>query len=255
MTQLNCFRRRNPLNVGLALVATLGLAQTVQASLILQSAIEVTGTGLGTEPTILTIQNNPTETGCVSFSNIGASFSGASCTGSSGDVKTGASQTSIQPLSAIGSGITGSNFAIVFNADQPAGGAITLTGLTASFYSPTGTLLYQTNGFSCSTAGVAGCAFPSTVHGIGGSGFVFQLDAAQAAAATAAGVFLNQNDIVGLSASTSGASGGPETFYLGKTAGSTSSVPEPTTMFLMGTGLLGVLLFSRRRKSSFFRQE
>src|SRR5579863_8461088 len=95
--------------VGLPLLI---LAMSADASLILDSAIQVTGTGLGTEPTILTIQNSPTETGCVSFSNLGASFSGGSCTGSSGDVKTGASQTSTQPLSAIGAGVTASNFAI-----------------------------------------------------------------------------------------------------------------------------------------------
>jgi len=251
---LKLFNGWSALSLGLTVAAMLGLAQTAHASLILISSVALSGTGLGTEPTILTIQNNPTETGCVSFSNLGASFSGASCSGSSGAVKTGASQTSAQTLSAISStSVNAGNFAIIFNADQPNAGPITLTGLTVSFYSPTGTLLYQSSGVSCAAAGVSGCDFPATVHGVGGSGFAFQLDSAQGAAATAAGAFSNQNNVVGLSASTSGASGGPEAFFLGETSTATSAtVPEPSSMSMlfMGAGLLGLAAFSRRRPSN-----
>jgi len=185
----------------------------------------------------------------VSFSNLGAtgfSASGA-CTGSSADVKTGASQTSTQPLSAIGTGgINASNFGVVFNADQPAGGGITLTSLNVSFYTSTGTLLFQSGAVSCTAAGLTNCAFPTTVSGIGGAGYLFKLDAAQQAAATAAGVFNTQTTIVGLSASTSNASGGPETFFLARVPG-ISSVPEPASMLLMGAGLIGLALVRKRR--------
>jgi len=112
--------------LGSVLGVALALAPAAHASLILQGLTPITGAGLGSEPTILTIQstgNATTETGCVSFNNIlGASMTGAGvCTGSSGDVKTGSSQTGTVLLSAIGSGtVNASTFSVIFNADQPA---------------------------------------------------------------------------------------------------------------------------------------
>jgi hypothetical protein len=239
--------------VGLGFTLALALAPAAHASLVLQSLIPLSGTGLGTEPTILTIQNSGTETGCVSFSNLGATgFSAGTgaCTGSSADVKTGASQTSTQLLSAIGSGgINASNLGIVFNADQPAGGGITLTSLNVAFYDgTTGALLFQSGPVSCTAAGLSGCAFTSTVNGIGGAGYLFQLDAAQQTAATTAGAFSSQSNIVGLSASASNASGGSETFFLARIAG-TSAVPEPASFVLMGAGLIGLLFAGKRRSA------
>jgi len=189
----------------------------------------------------------------VSFSNLGATgFTAAptgACTGSSADVSTGTSQTSTQPLSAIGTGgIDATNFGVVFNADQSAGGGITLTSLNVAFYNSAGTLLFQSGPVSCTAAGLTNCAFASTVHGIGGAGYLFKLDAAQQAAATAAGVFSTQTTIVGLSASVSGNSGGGETFFLARVPG-ISTVPEPTSMLLMGAGLIG-LAFARKNRSS-----
>jgi len=204
----------------------------------------------------LTIQGTgqaTSETGCISFSNLGATGFNAvtgACTGSDGQVKPGASQTSLQPLSAIGTGgIDASNFGVVFNADQPAGGGITLTSLNVGFFnSTTGALLFQSGPVSCTSAGLTNCAFPTTVNGIGGAGYLFKLDAAQQAAATAAGVFATQTTIVGLSASATGIAGGPETFFLARVPGNTA-VPEPTTMLLMGAGLIG-LAFARKSRAS-----
>lgn len=241
--------------LGSVLGVALALAPAAHASLVLQGLTPITGAGLGSEPTILTIQstgNATTETGCVSFNNIlGASMTGAGvCTGSSGDVKTGSSQTGTVLLSAIGSGtVNASTFSVIFNADQPAGGPITLTGLNVAFYSPTGTLLFQSGAVSCSNAGLTNCAFPTTISGVGGAGYLFKLDSTQAAAATAAGVFGNMNNVVGLSASASNATGGPETFFLAQVVGAGTPVPEPTTLLLMGVGLIG-LAFARKNRSS-----
>ena len=165
---------------------------------------------------------------------------GGVCTGSSADVKTGSSQTGTVLLSAIGTGtVDASTFSVIFNADQPAGGPITLTGLTVAIYSPTGTLLFQSGAVSCAAAGLTNCAFPTTENGIGGAGYQFKLDAAQAATATAAGVFGNMNNIVGLTASASSAAGGPETFFLAQTS-PTASVSEPSSMLLLSAGLIGL---------------
>jgi hypothetical protein len=108
-------------------ILAIASTHTAFGSLILSSANFVSGTGLGTEPTLLTIQDSPTEIGCVgsTSSQIGSTFNASGvCGGSSGDVKTGASQTAPQTIGTI----TANTFGIVFNADQPAGGPITLTG-------------------------------------------------------------------------------------------------------------------------------
>ena len=239
--------------LGSVLGVALAIAPAAHASLVLQGLTPISGAGIGSEPTILTIQGTggaTTEAGCVSFNNIlGSTLSGAGvCTGSSGDVKTGASQTSTATLSSIGTGtVNASTFSVIFNADQPSGGPITLTGLTVAFYSPTGTLLFQSGAVSCTAAGLTNCAFPTTVNGIGGAGYQFKLDSAQATAATAAGAFSNMNNIVGLRASASNTSGGPETFFLAQ-VGPSSAVPEPASMLLMGAGLIG-LGFVRRNRS------
>jgi len=234
-------------------------AQSSFASLILTSPVFVSGTGLGTEPTLLTLASqgsSSTEAGCVgnTSTQIGSTVSLTGvCSGSTTDVQTGSSQIGPQTLAA-GGVTTASTFGIVFNASEPGGDSITLTGLTASFYSPTGTLLYQTSGFSC--PGLVNCTFPSTNTGTGKSGFLFSLDAAQQTAATSAGAFNNTGNLVGLAASASSATGGLDSFFLaaippaGGGGGGGGTVPEPGTMLLTvaGIGLAGIGAY--RRKSS-----
>lgn len=232
-------------------------SQGAFASLILTSPTPFTGTGLGTVPTILTIQDSPSEIGCVGFTGTGSTYNASGvCTGSNADVKTGASQTELQPLSAAAGGAitSAANFAFIFNVDQPKAGPITLTGAEVAFYTSTGTFLYESNGLSC--AGLASsptCTFPTTFSGIGKSGFEFQLDAAQQAAATAAGAFASSSNLVGLSASANLSDGGPETFYLlnangGGGGGGGGKVPEPSSIFLSAIGLafLGFSTVGRR---------
>jgi hypothetical protein len=235
-------------------------AQSSFASLILTSPIFVTGTGLGTEPTLLTITSqgsSSVEAGCVgntsSQTGNSVSFLGV-CSGSSVDVMTGNAQIGPQSLSAAGI-TTASTFGIVFNASEPGGDSITLTGLTASFYSPTGAFLYQTSGFSC--PGLFNCTFPNTNTGAGKSGFLFNLDAAQQAAATSAGAFNNSGNLVGLFASASNATGGIDTFFLaaipptgGGGGGGGGVVPEPGTMMLTVAGIGLSCIGAYRRRST-----
>ena len=240
--------------------------QTASASLILQTFQQFSGTGLGAVPTIVTFQSSGTETGCVGLNGaVGSALVDGACS-SGGDTKTGASQAKLEPLSAAGITATGaagaSEFSLVFNGNQPAGGPLAVTNITAAFYSPSGAFLYQTSGLSCQAssggsivaAGSGGCLLTSTAHGTGNSGFVVTLDAAQQAAAVAAGAFSSTGNLVGVSAAAGDpagpSAGGSETIFLANadadSGGSTQSVvPEPATLLLIATGLCLLGLWKR----------
>src|SRR4051812_42555337 len=105
--------------VGLPVLIAFAGIQTASASLILETFQQFSRTGLGTVPTIVTFQNNGTETGCFGSNGAGSALSSGTCA-AGGDTKTGNSQAQLQPLSA--AGITGAtNFALIYNAVQPAG--------------------------------------------------------------------------------------------------------------------------------------
>jgi hypothetical protein len=243
------------LRVGFPVLMALAGIQTASASLILETFQQISGTGLGTVPTLVTFQNNGTETGCFGSNGAGSALSGGTCT-PGGDTKTGNSQAQLQPLSA--AGITGAvNFGLIFNAVQPASGPLEVTNITVAFYDPTGkNLLFESSGLFCQTSAGgpivsvgSGCLLTSTGSGTGNSGFLVILDANQQALATAAGAFSSTGNMVGVSAAAGGAggasAGGGETIFLANSGG-VSTVPEPISLALTGAGLLGLSLFRRR---------
>ena len=99
-----------------------------------------------------------------------------------------------------------------------------------TIYSPAGAVL-----FTASTTGLPH-TFVDTMTGVGNSGFVFGLTATEAA--TAQGFFGSTN-LIGLSASASDATGGPETFFVANT-GTPRVIPEPASLLLLGSGLAGL---------------
>jgi len=235
--------------VALTAMATLG-ATAARAELILVGPVTLGGTGLGAVNTILTLQNNPTEAGCVAFAGasgdqIGTSQLGGVCTGPGGDVKTGNSQTQTRTLSE--AGITsGANFAVFFNPVEPAGNSITLNSLSVSFYNNAGVLLH--------TAVFTGAPvnFLTTDTGTGKTGQMFQLNATEIGVVQ---TFINSLGLAGIHvglATSLGAplssEGGPETFFIFNSATTPSTVPEPSTTVLLATGLLGIVGFVRRRQ-------
>lgn len=222
--------------VGVA-VAVATVAMPAHAALEFIGQQDMQGTGLGAVDTVLTLQAN----GSASFEagSVGRSV-GMADDVISGDAKTGASQTLTRTLGSIGAA-SASDLRVVFNAVEPgntAGQGITINDLTLNLYSPTGALVFSSSPFQSTT-------FAETFSGVGNTGFMFALDSADAARAQAAlGGAGFASYRVGLSASLSGAAGGPETFSIS----SVTPVPEPGTlaMMLAGFGVAGLLVRRRR---------
>lgn len=218
-------------------------ASASQASLILLKPENFSGTGLGNVNTILTIQGQnkaATETGMVSFDGKGDVITG-------GDTKTGNSQTQTQSIGTLG--ITNaSSLRVVFNATEN-DNLIDLTGLTLTIYSSSGGSLF-TASLDKAYTGL------NTLSGIGNSGFVFGLDATEAAEAQKAVFSLPDyaNARIGLSATATSFDAGNETFFVANTPTqepgipASGDVPEPASLLLVGLGL-GAAALNRRKKA------
>jgi hypothetical protein len=220
--------------VGIA-IGVCGCASGAFASLIQANPFEVSinGTGFGNVSTLITLQTangqSDSEAGC-----IGSGGSTTSCGITQvGKIK---NTSSTQPVP---SGASASSLRFVFNAAQPAGSSITLNLLEVSFYGANGATLFNANLPS------SPIILTSTQPGMGNSGFVFILDATEAAQAQAE---LAATTEIGAGFSATGASGGPDTVFLA-TAGGPSTVPEPATYSVVASGLLSLVLVRRRSRA------
>lgn len=228
--------------VAAAAAAVVLLPIQAQASLVLQSAQNFQGSGLGSVNTILTLQsprNSTNEAGSV------GRVIGNPNDVQTGDFMSGASQTQTRTVSSLGV-TSAADLRVVFNALEPGNtlNSILLNDLQLNIYSSAGALLFNSGAFTS-------IDFADTFTGAGNSGFVFALDGTQAAAAQAAafGAGFGSNRI-GLSASTSNATGGFETFFVasgGSPGGAAQQIPEPGSLALAGVALLGVAASVRRK--------
>jgi hypothetical protein len=217
----------------LALACGLGFASmAAHADLILLSPVDFGGSGLGSVSTILTLQASGRST--TESASVGWNGSADVITG---DAKTGASQTQTRTLGNLG--VTSADtLRVIFNANESANDlSISLDSLVLNLYAPDGTLLFS--------SGPASQFFSNVEQGTGNSGFVFGLNASQAAAAQTsafAGAF--QNNRVGLSASLTQASDGVETFFVANAP----AVPEPATLAFLAPGMLAMFGVARRKQ-------
>lgn len=212
------------------------------ADLVYQGTEAASGAGIGTVNTILTLQNPPSTT--FESGSVGLTTGGALLI--TGDASTGASQTQVVSFSVLG--ITdASSLRVIFNANEPAGNSIGLSSLSLSVFEPTsGNVL-----FTSSYTG-APLTFDDTFTGTGSSGFVFALDAADAATLQAVLALPGSgSNVIGISSSAFSSTGGPETYYVGA-ASVLTAIPEPETygMMLAGLGLMGFVARRRSQKNS-----
>lgn len=193
------------------------------------------GVGLRTVLSIQSPGKASTESGGVRYNGSGDEIFG--------DATRGGTNNTVS-LSELGLTQNMTSVQIGFNINEPSGGPgstpVTVQNLILRAYDGSGNVVF--------TASLIDG--PHTLQKLGqGQGtadYMFGLDAA--AALRLAGVF-DPNLRLGLEATVLNAEGGPESFYLGL-GPANAPIPEPATMFLLGTGLAGVAAKVRKRRNA-----
>lgn len=219
---------KNLLIAGAALAAAVTTSLPANASLILQNDVQLSGQGIGSQTTALTLQAKGTAT---------TETGGVNLTGPFDDALTGSSQSQLFSLSSLG--LTNANrLGLVVNLSEPGSESppsVTLDALTlTAFLSGGGTATFSL------AQEYLGIELEQVSGGLGGSGILFALDSEQAAQLTALGA----TTLLGVSATFSGAEGGADAIQAVNLnvvpPGAEAAVPEPATWAMMLLGFAGI---------------
>jgi len=239
-----------PIALAAAALAAGLAAAPASADLIPLGATDLTGQGIGNTFTVLTLQS----TGPGSTESGGVLFDGTTF----GDAMTGASQSRTFSFADLAIS-SPSELALIVNLAEPGSesppsvttAASTLSGtnatlssgITLNVYSATGTLLEQHTAAN-------GLTLNQVASGLGGSGLVFGLTAAEQTQLANTMAANAGNEVFTVGATFSNSAGGPETISAARLT-QVAAVPEPETYALMlaGIGALGFVARRRRNQS------
>jgi len=160
-----------------------------------------------------------------------------------GDATRGGTNNTVS-LSELGVTRTMTAIQIGFNINEPSGGPgatpVTVQDLILRAYDQNGNVVF--------TASLINGPFtlPKLGNGQGTADYTFGLDAE---AATRLAAVFDPNLRLGLEATIFNAEGGPESFFLAL-GRANAPIPEPATMFLLGTGLAGIAAKVRKRRKA-----
>ncbi len=210
----------------------------VSASLILDEHLPPGVIGLAKPAVILTLHgpNDDTVSGCVGWDGFTDIIGPDACAGTGstgGGEMNGASQTLTLALG--DAGITSADsFAVFFQPSESHNSTLVLDNLVLQVFSANGTVLFTSGPFLNAIVVTEG--FPGQPLG-----FLFRLPV-EDSESVPDDLFTNPTNRIGLSATVSGSSGGPEKFGVIAWDSPPEPAPEPAPVFLVAAALAALWL-------------